>query len=484
MPTASARRCKCGMAKPESWSDYLAMAAAKAHCTAVDVSQAIMQLIVGIEGQLRAQDDEDQAGHRSHATELIDLASDAELWHTPGADGEAWATIEVDGHREHWPVRVKPFRRWLAARFHAEHRTSPGSQALQDALTVLEGKALFEGQEYSVYTRLAGHDGKIYLDLGNEAWQAVEVDATGWRVIDAPPVKFRRSRGMLPLPVPVAGGRLDDLRGFVNITDDADWQFLVGWLLGALRPTGPYPVKVLHGEQGSAKSTTARLLRALVDPNTAPLRSEPRDARDIMIAGTNGWLIALDHLPRMADFAVWTTAAEPARGWQAGAFLDAYRGNRAQANDLALEAAVIVAPLRDLLASKGGSWQGTATELLHDLDEHAPERTRKTQGWPTSGRSVSNALRRIAPNLRQAMIDVAFEREGKDRKRKIRLTSEQEGKSSSAASAKIPTHSGHGTISPCGHGSDDLLIEGHRTVCGRCLGMPSERIAAIRRAES
>lgn len=102
------------------------------------------------------------------------------------------------------------------------------------------------------------------------------------------------------------------------------------------------------------------------------------------------------------------TAAEAALGWKAGAFLEAYTGNREAANDLALEAALIVPPLRDLLAAKGGAWQGTATELLHNLHDHADERTRESKGWPTNGRVMSNALRRIAPNLRVVGIGVTF----------------------------------------------------------------------------
>jgi hypothetical protein len=118
--------------------------------------------------------------------------------------------------------------------------------------------------------------------------------------------------------------------------------------------------------------------------------------------------VKLPRLPRMADFAVWVTAAEPALRWKPGAFVAAYDRNRRAANELALDAAVIVPPLRDLLAAKDGHWQGTATELLHDLDEEAPERTRKAQGWPTNGRALSNALRRVAPNLRQAGIEITF----------------------------------------------------------------------------
>jgi hypothetical protein len=52
----------------------------------------------------------------------------------------------------------------------------------------------------------------------------------------------------------------------------------------------------LHGEQGAAKSTAARVFRRLVDPNTAPLRCEPRDNRDLAITAKNSWLIMMDNL--------------------------------------------------------------------------------------------------------------------------------------------------------------------------------------------
>jgi hypothetical protein len=106
---------------------------------------------------------------------------------------------------------------------------------------------------------------------------------------------------MEALPIPTRGGSLDELRPFVNVADEADWKLIVSWVVQALRPRGPYPVLVLHGEQGSAKSTTARVLRALVDPRTPAVRSMPRSDHDLMIAAQNAWLLALDnisHLPQ------------------------------------------------------------------------------------------------------------------------------------------------------------------------------------------
>ena len=64
----------------------------------------------------------------------------------------------------------------------------------------------------------------------------------------------------------------------------------------------PFSILALHGEQGSAKSTTARLLRSLIAPNKAALRSDPRDERDLVIAANNGWLIALDNVSRVQNW--------------------------------------------------------------------------------------------------------------------------------------------------------------------------------------
>ena len=132
---------------------------------------------------------------------LIDLAQTAELFHT--ADGTGFADLDINGHRETWPIRAKGFRRWLARRFFEETGGAPSSEALQSALNVIEAKAHFDAPERQVHIRVGGLDGQLYLDLGDETWRAVEIDATGWRVIDNPPVRFRRASGMKPMPIPV-----------------------------------------------------------------------------------------------------------------------------------------------------------------------------------------------------------------------------------------------------------------------------------------
>lgn len=237
-----------------------------------------------------------EAGGRSpkQADILIGLAQTAELFRTP--DGTGFADLDINGHRETRPIRAKGFRRWLARRFFEETGGAPSSEALQSALNVIEAKAHFDAPERQVHVRVGGLDGRLYLDLGDETWRAVEIDATGWRVIDNPPVRFRRASGMKPLPVPLRGGSIETLRSFLNVQTDADFVLVVSWMLACLRDRGPYPVIVLSGEQGSAKSTFSAILRTLLDPNTAPLRALAREDRDLFIAATNGHVLAFDNV--------------------------------------------------------------------------------------------------------------------------------------------------------------------------------------------
>lgn len=225
---------------------------------------------------------------------LVELAQAADLFHAP--DGSAYADLDVNGHRETWPIRGKGFRRWLTRRFYEHTNGAPSSEALQSALNVLESKAHFDSPERKVNIRIAGLDGRLYLDLADATWRAVEIDSTGWRVIDNPPVRFRRSAGMQPLPVPTTGGSIKVLQSFLNVKSDNAFVLAVAWLLAVLRNRGPYPVIAISGEQGSAKSTFSAMLRALIDPNTAPLRALPREDRDLFIAASNGHVLAFDNV--------------------------------------------------------------------------------------------------------------------------------------------------------------------------------------------
>src|SRR5262249_54149357 len=151
------------------------------------------------------------------------------------------------GHRETWPIRSKGFKEWLSFVYYERFETAPNPQALRAALDQIAARAKFGGEQREVYVRVGGHDSKIYLDLCNETWQAVEIAGAGWRMVDRTAVRFVRKRGILALPVPEKGGTVEDLRPFINVRadheekrdSDTDFVLVIAWLLAAYREHGP-----------------------------------------------------------------------------------------------------------------------------------------------------------------------------------------------------------------------------------------------------
>ena len=178
----------------------------------------------------------------------------------------------------------------------------PSAGSLNSSLNLLEARAQFDGPERAVHVRVAEHDGHIFVDLADEHWRAVDIRADGWSVVGSPPVRFRRPPGLLPLPLPQRGGSLEQLASLLNLSSQDDVVLVVTWLLAALRPSGPYPLLAISGEQGSAKTVLSKMLRALVDPNAAPVRALPREERELFIAANNGHVLAFDNISRLRSW--------------------------------------------------------------------------------------------------------------------------------------------------------------------------------------
>jgi hypothetical protein len=226
---------------------------------------------------------------------LLDLLREAELWHDP--ERVAYGSVPVDRHLENHELGSDGFKNWLAWRAYEGVGIAPAADTIEAALRVAKGLALNRGPCCKTWRRVAEHDGRLYLDLGCSRWRAVEIAAVGgWRIVDAAPVKFLRSRGMEPLPEPETGETIELLREFVNVESDADFRLMLAWLAAAFRPGGPFPILTFTGQQGASKSTLARICRLLTDPNASPIRSVPKDERDLIVSAFNSWLLVYDNL--------------------------------------------------------------------------------------------------------------------------------------------------------------------------------------------
>jgi len=240
---------------------------------------------------------------KTQAQKLIELADDIELFHD--ADHNAYA-LAVEGERRIVSrVQGRDFKLLLLQRYYQKHQSGPNDEALRTALRTLEARAIFDGKAFEVSLRTARHGGNLYLNLGRDDGAIVEITSVGWRIVDDAPVRFVRSPGMLPLPTPERGGSITALAKIMNLDAKADFILATSWLIGALG-RGPYPIAAFTGEQGTAKSTSTRCLRKILDPNKALLRSLPREERDLAITAQNSHVLTFDNL---SGLPAWTSDA-------------------------------------------------------------------------------------------------------------------------------------------------------------------------------
>jgi hypothetical protein len=255
--------------------------------------------------------------NKSQATELVELA-EANVEEFFNHEDEAWARFPVGDHSEVARLSQRSFRRFLQRLYFQAKRRAPGSQAVQDAIGVLEGEALFENEAKPVFNRIAPGQTEQdwWIDLGDEDHRAIHIKPGTWEIVDEPPVMFRRPAGMRELPEPDPNGNIDELSRFVNIRDECDecddvlptqskstdWILFLSWIAQAFRPSGPYPVLVLLGEQGTAKSSTATTAGSLVDPTDVDRQTLPRDEQSLAIWAQHSHVLRVDNVSNVPNW--------------------------------------------------------------------------------------------------------------------------------------------------------------------------------------
>jgi len=463
----------------------------------------------------RNDNDEDKPSQADILVQIV--VNGAFLFHDETRDG--FANIPINGHKETWPLRSKFFKQWLVRHYYEQTEKSPNNEALRQALNVIEAKAVFDGPEIKLSLRVAEHEGALWYDLANDAWQAVKIAADGWDVLNEPPILFKRYKNTAAQVLPKRGGSLDLLKKYINLKDKEDWLLLNALIVYSLIPGVPHAIPVLYGDKGSAKTTAQRIIRKLIDPACRDTMTLPTDKNELALilttnyapcfdnldglspwqsdmlcqAATGGGIskrelytdmeevilsflrcpmlnginlvasrddlldrsvlfkleridieqrkteselwrefdqdrpyilgsifeaisgalrmyptVNLPALPRMADFAQWGYAIMEAVSGSGDAFLKAYYKNIACAVEEAVIGDVVGAAIAEFIDDKD-AWDGTATELLEQLNE-LPSVNKKEKAWPKRPHTLTRRLNKIKAALADYGISVEVDR--------------------------------------------------------------------------
>jgi len=208
-------------------------------------------------------------------------------------------------------VRSKQFRIYLAGLLWKSEEKAPGNEAVHSALNVLESKAVYEGQRFTLYNRAAPASDGFWIDMTDDKWRAIKVTAKGWQIVEDPPILFRRYGHQLPLVEPKHGGDPWKLLFFINLPTEKDGSpsatqvTLLCVCISYLIPAIPHPIIVIYGIQGSGKTWAFERIRDLIDPSSVGVLTIPRNERERVQQLDHHWCAFFDNVtnlkPWMSD---------------------------------------------------------------------------------------------------------------------------------------------------------------------------------------
>lgn len=213
-------------------------------------------------------------------------------------DGQEYVCIDAGDHRETYDLQDQKFKDWAILKIQEISGRALTSAEVDAVIESLEVRARLSGKRREVHLRTAFRKGRYYIDLCDERWRCIEVQAGSWRVLKRAPVLFRRSTAMRPLSIPERKGKLGKIFEFANIAK-SDRLLVLAWLLECFRPNTPYVGLGLAGMQGSAKSSTQNVLCSLVDPSKGNLRVAPRKRDDVFAAVDSSLLVSFENMSKL-----------------------------------------------------------------------------------------------------------------------------------------------------------------------------------------
>lgn len=236
----------------------------------------------------------------------VDVVEDAKNLLTPwqSEDGRLFLDYQEKDQRRTMSISSSgacDFRGWFTAFCVDQQNFVPGGDYVSASQAYFAHWAKTQGKKLKDFIRIGGKVGDLYLDIGNDGNDCWHISANGIKKVPGGPSHIRmvRGAGMLPLVEPDLNCPPSELpkllRKYIGADEDTV-MLLVAWLIGCMRPEGPYPVLTISGEQGSGKSTILRLMRRIFDPHALDMRTPPEDQRDLQAMVRNSFILAFDNV--------------------------------------------------------------------------------------------------------------------------------------------------------------------------------------------
>lgn len=232
------------------------------------------------------------------AETIINLISDESnyyLFHD-GQDGYIKAPESL-GYRI-YKIKSDEFRKFINSIVWTRYRRTIKKDMVTTIIDTLDSKATHDRDKNTLHLRTAWENNALWYDLGN--CRAVKITKVGWDIVENSPVFFRNypHQGKQVDPIVCSDNKeIEKVFDFMNLQKDQNLQMLMAtYLCGVLLPHIPRPVIIVHGLQGSAKSTMLRVIKKLLDPSPLDLLTYPSKSQEIIQTLSHHYLVYFDNV--------------------------------------------------------------------------------------------------------------------------------------------------------------------------------------------
>ena len=228
---------------------------------------------------------------------LIDIVEDIETYRT--SMDETYVTNQIRENNVY--VKSERFKKWIVSQFYNIESKIPTNDNIAKIILLLESRAMNEVNEVLVERRCATVDNCIYYDLKDDSCNVVKVSRDGWEIIKDPPVIFARTKTMYRQVTPERNGNLDILDKWFRYKDENHLILQKVILVASLIPNIARPIQVLHGEKGSSKTSTMKLVRDIIDPAIVPVVSIPKTIDDLAVYISKNYVPCFDNIDTISN---------------------------------------------------------------------------------------------------------------------------------------------------------------------------------------
>lgn len=200
------------------------------------------------------------------------------------------------------PIRSEAFQRRLKIDLFQRTGKAPSAAYLELMVDLIADRAE-HGVMRRIHKRVAQDGGDVVIDLGDESGQRLRVSGDDWQVEPGDErVLFRRadSYGLIEVPEHVDDARVawQWLQPLLTRVPKQAHFNLVAWLVTSVLCEADFPIVLLIGPEGSAKSTLAQHLTKVFDPPQGLVPTvSPDTPKDIVAGAQRRHVCVLDNAP-------------------------------------------------------------------------------------------------------------------------------------------------------------------------------------------